>query len=295
MQNSVLADKVDNAAKSNNVVALKIPETAKHTIAVETVHIGKAPIASISKQDLMLYITAQIDTKEHNYICFCDSNLCVRATYEKEIRQFLDDALLVLPDGVAMTAGARLLGKPLPGRLPGPTIMLEVCKNGIDKGIHHFFYGGAQGVAEKLAKNLAKQFEGLQIVGTYCPPFRPLTNEEDEQVTKMINDARPDIVWVGLGAPKQEKWMHSHLGRLNAPLMMGVGAAFDFHSGNRKWAPAWIRKCGCEWIYRMFTGGKRVFWRNLKCVSMFVYLIFKQKIISFFNKDNSQKKSEQKL
>ena len=178
-----------------------------------------------------------------------------------------------------------LLGRPVPERLPGPTVILDVCRFGIDKNFKHFFYGGAEGVTDKLAGKMTAQFPGLQVAGCYCPPFRPLTDEEDKQVVKMINESKADIVWVGLGAPKQEKWMFDHLGKIDAPVMMGVGAAFDFHSGNRKWAPAWIRKIGCEWIYRMFTGGKRVFWRNLKHESLFVYLIIKQRISSLFRKD----------
>lgn len=253
--------------------------------SIDIVHIGGAPIASISKSRLIRYIESCITSRNHGYVCFCEAHLCVRATYEKDIRKFLTDASLVLPDGVAMTAGAKLLGKPVPERLPGPTVMLDVCRYGIGKNFRHYFYGGAEGVGERLIENLSAQFPGLQVAGVYCPPFRELTEDEDQQVIDMINESRPDIVWVGLGAPKQEKWMFGHQGKIDAPLMMGVGAAFDFHSGNRKWAPAWIRKIGCEWIYRMFTGGKRIFWRTLKYQSLFVYLIFKQRIFSIFKKD----------
>ena len=252
---------------------------------IETVHIGGAPIASISKSDLMQYIDNHIKSGIQGYVCFCEAHLCVRATYEEGIRRLLNNAALVLSDGVAMSLGSKLLGRPVPERLPGPTVILDVCRYGIDKNFRHFFYGGANGVAEKLIGNLTAQFPGLQVAGSYCPPFRSLTEDEDKQVINMINESKADIVWVGLGAPKQEKWMFEHLGKINAPIMMGVGAAFDFHSGNRKWAPAWIRKIGCEWIYRMFTGGKKVFWRNLKHESIFVYLILKQRIIGLFKKD----------
>ena len=114
----------------------------------------------------------------------------------------LDNAALVLPDGVAMTWGAKLLGKPVPERLPGPTVILDVCKYGIDKSFRHFFYGGAEGVGEKLIENLTVRFPGLQVAGFYCPPFRSLTEDEDQQDIKRINKSKPDIVWVGLVAPK---------------------------------------------------------------------------------------------
>lgn len=252
---------------------------------IETIYICRAPIASISKHALMLYIENRINSKTQGYICFCDAHLCVRATYEDQICKLLNNAALVLPDGVAMTWGAKLLGKPVPERLPGPVVFLDVCNFGIEKGFRHFFYGGTDGVTDKLIENLTAKFPGMQIAGIFCPPFRQLTEEEDQQVTNMINKSKADILWVGLGAPKQEKWMFEHLEKIDTPIMMGVGAAFDFHSGNKKWAPVWIRKIGCEWIYRMFTGGKRVFWRNLKHECLFVYLILKQRLLSLFKKD----------
>lgn len=260
----------------------EIPENANASI--DTVNIGGAPIACISKGKLLQYIERRIASRNHGYVCFCEAHLCVRATYEEDVRKCLSNAALVLADGVGMTVGARLLGKPVPERLPGPTVILDVCRYGMQHDIRHFFYGGADGVANALAAKLKARFPVLQVAGSYCPPFRPLTEEEDRQVVKLINESKADIVWVGLGAPKQEKWMYDHLGRIEAPLMMGVGAAFDFHSGNRKWAPVWIRKIGCEWLFRMFTGGNRVFWRYVKHHPLFVYVILKQKVLSIGRK-----------
>ena len=191
-----------------------------------------------------------------------------------------------------MTLGARLLRKKLPSRLPGPYVMLKVCEFGARQGWKHFFYGGAEGVAKRLADRLSKQFPGLKVVGTYSPPFCSLTEPQDSEVVEMINKTNPDIIWVGLGAPKQEKWMAEHIGKLSAPLMLGVGAAFDFHSGNKKWAPTWIRKIGLEWLYRMFTGGRRVFIRNAKYEFLFTLIILKQAIfnLSYFKKNRGKPK-----
>lgn len=132
-----------------------------------------------------------------------------------------------------------------------------------EKGYRHFFYGGAPGVAETLVEKLSREYPGLQIAGSYSPPYRPLSEQEDAKVVAMINAARPDIVWVGLGATKQEKWMAEHVRRIEATAMIGVGAAFDFHSANVKWAPAWIQKSGLEWAYRLAKEPRRMWRRNL--------------------------------
>jgi N-acetylglucosaminyldiphosphoundecaprenol N-acetyl-beta-D-mannosaminyltransferase len=151
--------------------------------------------------------------------------------------------------------------------------MLRLCDWGREFGYKHYFYGGAEGVADKLRDKLSQMFPGLQTAGTYCPPFRPLSKQEDEMIVEQINRTEPDIVWVGLGAPKQEKWMSAHLDKISATAMIGVGAAFDFHSGNVKWAPASIRKLGLEWAYRLAKEPKRMWRRNLDS------LIFLAKVI----------------
>jgi len=249
------------------------------------IHIGGAPVDSISLASLMHRLDKMIKDGKSHYVCFCEAHLCVRATFEEDLRRILEEASLVLPDGVAMTLGARLLGRRLPNRLPGPLVMLEYCQHGLKRGIRHFFYGGGEGIVEKLAERLQERFSDIKIVGTYTPPFRALTDSEEEAVKRLVEQSEADVLWVGLGAPKQEKWMFKHVKNIHVPLMMGVGAAFDFHSGNRKWAPLWIRKAGLEWAYRMFTGGKRVFWRNFKHESLFIYVILKQRILSCFKKD----------
>lgn len=132
------------------------------------------------------------------------------------------------------------------GRVYSPDLMLALCERSEAKGHRHFFYGGAEGVPEQLAANLRRRFPELQVAGIHSPPFRPLTPEEDEQVVQMINQAAPDIVWVGLSSPKQERWMAAHIGRVKAPVLIGVGAAFDFLAGRKKQAPRWIQRAGLE-------------------------------------------------
>ena len=154
---------------------------------------------------------------------------------------------------------------------------LKLCDWGREKGYRHFFYGGAKGVADTLAERFTQDYPGLKVAGTYCPPFRLLSEQEDREIVDHINAAKPDIVWVGLGAPKQEKWMATYLGRIKATAMIGVGAAFDFHSGNVKWAPDWIRRIGMEWAYRLALEPKRMWRRNLDS-PLFLSKVIAQKI-----------------
>jgi N-acetylglucosaminyldiphosphoundecaprenol N-acetyl-beta-D-mannosaminyltransferase len=161
-------------------------------------------------------------------------------------------------------------------RVYGPDLMLAVCEHSAKRGYRHFFYGGAPGVTEKLAVQLRSRFPGLQVAGTYSPPFRPLTPEEDREVVERINSSQPDIVWVGIGAPKQERWMAEHVGRLCAPVLIGVGAAFDFHGGLKKQAPRWMQKSGLEWSFRLMSEPRRLWRRYLVNNPFFLWLIFLQ-------------------
>lgn len=214
----------------------------------------------------MLLESALEDRQAHFY-CFCEANLLSHALSNPALRAALEKADAIFPDGVALVLLAKLLRTPLVERVTGPTFMLDACQHGVAKGWRHFFYGGAPGVADKLAIKLSERFPGLQVAGTWCPPFRLLTPDEELAAKQAIEAARPDLLWVGLGGPKQEFWIAEHLGRINVPVMLAIGAAFDFHSGNRAWAPAWIRRTGMEWAYRAATGGRRTFLRNVKCVA----------------------------
>jgi N-acetylglucosaminyldiphosphoundecaprenol N-acetyl-beta-D-mannosaminyltransferase len=141
--------------------------------------------------------------------------------------------------------------------------MLEIVKCGRAHNFRHFFYGGGTGVAQRLAEHFVAAYPGVAVAGAYSPPYRPLTADEDIKVVELINGADPDIVWVGLGTGKQEKWMASHVGRINAAALFGIGAAFDFHSGRVPWAPEWIRRSGLEWAYRLVHEPRRLWRRNL--------------------------------
>jgi N-acetylglucosaminyldiphosphoundecaprenol N-acetyl-beta-D-mannosaminyltransferase len=242
----------------------------------DRVRIGGALVDVVCASEALARFDAMIASGGHHYACFCEGNLCLYAVRDPQVREAMEQASIVLPDGVATTLGARLLGRKLPDRLPGPRTMLDLCRHGVAKGYRHFFYGGDVGIAQRLAERLRETIPGLNVVGTYTPPFRPLIAAEEIALAAQIEQSHADVLWVALGAPKQELWVASHQGKINVPLMLAVGAAFDFHSGNRKWAPAWIRKIGMEWLFRMVTGGRRVFIRNAKNVPMFTWVIVKQ-------------------
>ncbi len=202
-----------------------------------------------------------------HYVCFFEGNLFYRSCTDADVRDVVNAASLVYPDGVAVAKCWSWHFRRKFERVTGPAMMLKICESGVSRRYRHFFLGGAPGVPEKLAANLKEQFPGLEVAGVLSPPFREITASEEDQLIERINAAAPDFLWIGLGGPKQEFWMNKHLNRLRVPVMLGVGAAFDFHSGNRSWAPPWIRKVGMEWLFRSLTGGRRIFGRNLKCVS----------------------------
>jgi N-acetylglucosaminyldiphosphoundecaprenol N-acetyl-beta-D-mannosaminyltransferase len=187
--------------------------------------------------------------------------------------QFIRTARFSLCDGVGVIAAGFAWGCRI-HRFNGPILMLECARYGIAHGWRHYFYGGNEGVAERLAANLSAQFPGLIAAGSYCPPFRALTPAEDEEVVRRINEARPDIVWVGLGLLKQEQWIAEHLGQIEAPWMVGVGGAFDYHSGAIPWAPPWMRRIGMEWVFRLILQPRlraRRYWWSLILVLEAVY------------------------
>jgi len=207
----------------------------------------------------------QIDTwihrRECNYVCITGVHGVMESQRDAHLKRIHNAAGMVTPDGMPMVWINRLAGNSHVSRVYGPDLMAEVCAQSVAKGQRHFLYGGGDGVAELLAEKLRERFPGIQIVGTCTPPFRPLTEEEDRAVIQQINHSGADIVWVGLSTPKQELWMAKHLGRLHPPVMIGVGAAFDFHAGLKSQAPRWIQKIGMEWFFRLVTEPKRL-WRR---------------------------------
>lgn len=230
----------------------------------------------VDQQTVFESIMQWRETQHQNYITLVNPHSVLLCNRDEQMSQAISDAGLTLPDGAGIILAANILGYKNHGRLTGPNLMLKLCDWGRQFGYRHYFYGGKEGVADMLAQKLSDMYPGLQVAGTFYPPFRPLGDEEDNAVVEKINAANPDIVWVGLGAPKQEKWIAQHLGAINATVMIGVGAAFDFHSGNVKWAPALIRKLGMEWAWRLACEPKRMWRRNLDSPLFLAKVIFQR-------------------
>ena len=194
---------------------------------------------------------------------------------------------LVLPDGIGIILAATMLGYFKASRVTGPTLMLRLCDASRRYGLRHYFSGGSHDTVTQLVSRLSSMFPGLEVAGWYAPPFRPLTKDEDSDVIRHINQTRPDIVWVGLGAPKQEKWMLAHHGTINAAALIGVGAAFNFHAGTQKWAPQWMRRCGLEWLHRLCQEPRRMIRRNLGSV-VFLSGVFRQAVSTILRSNVSR-------
>ena len=206
------------------------------------------------------------------YVVLAGMHGLTEAQKDSSLKAALNDAALVVPDGMPLVWLGRYHGFPLKRRVYGPELMLRFCEVTQDRGYRHFFYGGREGVAELLAETLRERFPGLVIAGTFCPPFRPLTSGEEAAVTALIEQTRPDILWVGLGAPNQEKWMHAHR-HLSVPVMIGVGAAFDINTGRLQQAPHWMREIGLEWLFRLMAEPRRLWRRYLVLGPKFVFYI----------------------
>ena len=211
-----------------------------------------------------------------HYVCVTGVHGVVESQRDARLRQIHNAASLVTPDGMPLVWASHMMGYRWVDQVCGSDLMLEVCKRTVSKGYRHFLYGGAPGVPERLAERLRKQIPGLQICGVYSPPYRELTNQEDEEIVRLINEANPHIVWVGLSTPKQEYWMSRQVGNLNSSLMIGVGAAFDFHAGLKPRAPVWMRHCGLEWLFRLCCEPKRLWRRYLFSIPLFAKLIVLQ-------------------
>ena len=240
----------------------------------QTCDIHEIPVNISNMEQALLEVESLFNSHQHHYVCFFEGNLLSRAIRENDVKNAISQASLIYPDGIVVAKEVELKFKRPVSRVPGPSFLLSACEYGIKRKWRHFFLGGSNGVAEKLVANLKKRYPGIQIAGWYSPPFRDLTEEEEEEIRRETENTHTDFLWVGLGGPKQEFWMKKHLNKINVPVMLGVGAAFDFHSGNRPWAPLIVRKIGAEWLYRTISGGKRTFFRNIKCVFYltFVYL-----------------------
>jgi N-acetylglucosaminyldiphosphoundecaprenol N-acetyl-beta-D-mannosaminyltransferase len=228
-------------------------------------------VSAINMDTALEVIDRWITAGVHQYVCVTGVHGVMESQRDETLREIHNAAGLVTPDGMPLVWLSRLNGWRNTSRVYGPDLMLEVCDRSLATGYRHFFYGGQEGVPEQLAERLQKRFPGLIVAGTYSPPFRRLSTAEDEEVVQRINETKPDIVWVGLSTPKQERWMAQHVGRLSAAVLIGVGAAFDFHAGLKRQAPRWMQRNGLEWFFRLLNEPRRLWRRYLVNNPLFVW------------------------
>ena len=230
------------------------------------------PLSTTDYEQTMDWIDAAVASRAREYVCAVSVHGIVSCQEDPELREAVLNASLAVPDGQPVVWAMNALGQDrLRTRVYGPELMDRYCARSAGTGVRMYLYGGRnQGSLVQLALNLRRRYPGLKIVGGYAPPFRRLSEEEEEAVATEINRSQADVVWVGIGVPKQEKWMARMRPQLDAPVLAGVGAAFDFHAGLIPQAPDWVQSSGLEWAYRLVHEPRRLFPRYAHCIPRFV-------------------------
>lgn len=237
---------------------------------IPTCNILGVDIAAIDMASLLDYLDNNIHDLSGDYICVSNVHTTVTAYEDEEYRKVQNGGIMAIPDGGPLSSVGQKRGFKNMKRTTGPSLMGEIFKISVSKGYRHYFYGSTDKTLERLYAVLTETYPGIQIAGMYSPPFRTMTEEEDRAIVERINEMKPDFVWVGLGAPKQEKWMAAHQGRVSG-LMIGVGAGFDYHAGNIERAPEWMQKSNLEWVYRLLQDPRRLFKRYWHTNTKFIW------------------------
>jgi N-acetylglucosaminyldiphosphoundecaprenol N-acetyl-beta-D-mannosaminyltransferase len=217
-----------------------------------------------------------IEAGDPGYVCLTGVHGVTEARADSAFRLILNRAAINAPDGMPMTWVGRLQGFRYMDRVFGPDFMTAMCRLSAERGYRNFLYGGQPGVAELLRENLQAKFPGLQIAGTYTPPFCSLTPEQERSILAQIRQVRPHILWVGLGTPKQERFMAQYVHLLEVPLLVGVGAAFDYHTGRIRDCSAWVKRAGLQWAHRAMQDPTRLWIRYLRNNPVFLWDIATQ-------------------
>ena len=227
-------------------------------------------IAAVNMDWLLSFTDQHIRELSGDYMCVSNVHATVTAFEDEDYRAVQNGGIMAIPDGGPLSTVGRGRGFPEMTRTTGPSYMGEIFKISAEKGYRHYFYGSTEETLEKLREKLMKQYPGLQIVGMYSPPFHPMTEQADAAIIRQINESVPDFVWIGLGAPKQERWMAEHQGKIKG-FMVGVGAGFDYFAGNISRAPQWMQEHNLEWVYRLIQDPKRLFKRYIVTNTKFIW------------------------
>lgn len=261
-------DKTAQAGTDNVYRASYESKVSKEDIPV--CNILGVEIAAIHMSWLVEYLQNNVEKLSGNYLCVANVHTTVTAFQNEEYRRVQNGGIMAIPDGGPLSSLGRKRGYSDMERTTGPALMEEIFELSEKKNYRHYFYGSTPQTLEKLEGELKRRYPAMQVVGMYSPPFRELTLEEDTQIIETINGTKPDFVWVGLGAPKQEVWMAKHQGLIHG-LMLGVGAGFDYHAGNIRRAPQWMQKMNLEWLYRLLQDPERLFKRYWYTNTRFIW------------------------
>jgi N-acetylglucosaminyldiphosphoundecaprenol N-acetyl-beta-D-mannosaminyltransferase len=240
---------------------------------VDWINLLGVRVSAVNMTSAVACILDAVATGRKGYVCLRDVHGIVRSQGDPALQQAHNRAFLVTPDGMPLVWALKAAGHKTADRVYGPDLMLALFDHGRWPGLRHFLYGTTPEVLSRLSARLTQAFPGAEIAGTYSPPFRPLTSSETETVAAEINATRADIVWVGLSSPKQEHWMAEMRPLLDAGMLVGVGAAFDFHAGVKKQAPRFIQRSGFEWLFRLASEPRRLFARYAVVVPSFLALV----------------------
>lgn len=208
-------------------------------------------------------IDAALSSGQKGYVCVTGVHGVMETQRDLRLKTILNSSFLTTPDGMPTVWVGRWQGFRDMERVYGPDLMLEICRLSLAKGYTHFLYGGKPGVARRLERELRRGFPGIRILGTHCPPFRELNQDEEDELIQLVADLKPDVFWVGLSTPKQERFMAEFIHKLDTKLMLGVGAAFDIHAGLLSDSPAWVKKAGLQWLHRLAQEPSRLWKRYL--------------------------------
>jgi N-acetylglucosaminyldiphosphoundecaprenol N-acetyl-beta-D-mannosaminyltransferase len=228
-------------------------------------------VHAVDMEQAVARIRAEVEEDRKGYVCLAGVHGIMEARRHADLRSILANAVLVAPDGMPTVWMGHLQGLSKMQRVFGPDLMLEVIGRRELSHYKHFLCGGAPGVAEELRNEMLRRFPWASIAGTYTPPFRPMTPEEEDQLATQVRLLRPDIIWVGLSTPKQDRFMVRYLPRLDTKLMIGVGAAFLFHTGAIQDSPAWVKRAGLQWLHRLLQEPARLWRRYLVNVPLFLF------------------------
>jgi N-acetylglucosaminyldiphosphoundecaprenol N-acetyl-beta-D-mannosaminyltransferase len=237
---------------------------------IPTCNILGVNIAAINMEWLLKFTHKNIKALSGDYICVSNVHTTVTSYEDEEYCAVQNGGIMAIPDGGPLSSVGKSRGHKNMQRTTGPSYMGEIFKVSEEYGYRHYFYGSTDETLEKMKKALEKEFPGLQIAGMFSPPFRPMTEEEDQAIVEQINETQPDFLWIGLGAPKQEKWMAAHQGKVEG-LMVGVGAGFDYYAGNIDRAPIWMQNSNLEWLFRLIQDPKRLFGRYWHTNTKFIW------------------------